>query len=156
MGPENNPVFHYELERDAHLQKAPIQVNSVSHKTQNTTGSAMFFNSKLTAKSLRGRSYRHTLLHQIRSKDGNLWVKAPTALSNYQLPTSQLLFMNLLYFVPPDEYFLEQEQEADPLFVSHSTPRAAFAMAEQFTPELLLEKPISNSLEPGRQGMLCR
>lgn len=55
MRPENNPVFNYELERDAHLQKAPTQVNSISHKTQNTTGSAMFFNPKLTAKPLKGR-----------------------------------------------------------------------------------------------------
>lgn len=101
----------------------------------------MLFNPKLNSQS---RRTDKTQLCQIWSKDGNPWVKAPTAVTNYLLAISQLLLTNLLCFVSIAKYFLEQGQEAVPIFVSDSIPSEAFGIGEQFTPDLL-EKHMSQA-----------
>lgn len=60
------------------------------------------------------------------------------------LAISQLLITNLLCFVSLAKYFLEQGQEAVPIFVPDSTSSGAFGIEEQFTPELL-EKHMSQA-----------
>lgn len=52
--------------------------------------------------------------------------------------------MNLLCFVSLAKYFLEQGQEAVPIFVPDSMSSGAFGIEEQFTPELL-EKHMSQA-----------
>lgn len=43
------------------------------------------------------------------------------------------------------KYFLEQGQEAVPIFVSHSISSAACGMGEKFTPGEVLEKTVSET-----------
>lgn len=59
--------------------------------------------------------------------------------------------MNLLCFVSLAKYFLEQGQEAVPMFVSYSISSGAFGVGEQLTPDELLEKTVSKSLSQAEE-----
>lgn len=118
-------MFSSGLKEDAYLQNTllekPTQVNPTWDKIQNRQHYPLQL--KVSSQShLRWRRLRtKTQLCWIWSKDGNPWVKAPTAVTNYQLAASQLPLMNLLCFVSLAKYFLDQGQEAVPIicFISH-------------------------------------